>query len=142
MDIEKLKKNMSPLQLKELEEGKKKIGKQLFQKLQQRKQEIKEIKKQIALKGRKKFIEDSMTSYKAYYNAEYIDHCKYILKLRKLQANKYASSSGNEFRLLFKLPANLYKYLHRFLEPAFPENNKESRWFAKRYPEFCVAEKI
>jgi len=142
MDIEKFEKNLTPTQKKMFEEDKKKIGKELFLKTQKRIEEDKEIIRQISLKGRKKFIEDSMTSYRAYYNAEYLEHCKYIRKLRSIQANKYASSPGDEFRLLFKLPANLYKYFDRFLGHPFPQNEKETKWFAKTFKEFVVAEKI
>lgn len=142
MDIEKFEKNLSPTQRKVFEEDKEKIGKQLFQKLQQRVEEDKKIIAQISLLGRKKFIKDSMTSYRAYHNAEYLEHCKYIRKLRSIQANKYASTPDGQFRLLFKLPANLYGYFDKYLGHPFPQNEKETQWFAKTFKEFVVAEKI
>jgi len=127
---------------KDLQDTKKIIVENLIARLEQKEQEVKEIKKKIFIHGRKKFIEDSIMAYRAWYNEEYLDHLKYIRKLRKLQNNEYAATSNKEFRLLFKLPTNLYLYLNKFLDPKFPEDHKESIWFAKKYKEFVVAEKI
>ena len=106
------------------------------------KYEKEQIKKQIEKTGRKKFIEDSITAYRAWHNQEYLSHLKYIKKLREIQANKYASTPDYEFRLLLKLPTRLYVYLNRFLEPEFPMDDKESYWFSHQFPEFVVPEKI
>lgn len=139
--LDKIKKN--PTLRKEIIKDSQDIAKNLVAVAAEKDKETKEIQKQIKNKGRKKFIEDSVTIYRSSFNAEYLDHCKYILKLRKAQANKYAASPDGEFRLLFKLPSRLYVYLSRFLEDKpFPENSKESKWFARKYPEFCVAEKL
>ena len=100
-----------------------------------------QIKKDIEKRGRKKFIEDSVTAYRAWHNKEYLEHIKYIKKLRSIQLNKYASTPGLDFRLLLKFPTRLYVYFNRFLDPPFPMNNKESHWFARKYREFCVPEK-
>lgn len=127
---------------KEIKGAAKQLSEQLTEAAQKKITEKKEVQKIIALKGRKKFIEDSITVYRATYNAEYLAHLKYIKKLRENQLNKFGESKDREFRLLFKLPVRLYVYLNRFLNPQFPENNKESRWFAKKYREFCAAEKI
>jgi len=141
VDFEK-KLSKSPGARKDLMNAKKMVAESLIAKYERKMLEAKEIEKQISLKGRKKFIEDSITAYRAWHNAEYIEHLKYIRKLRKIQINDYAATPDKEFRLLFKLPSELYFYLNRFLKPAFPENEKESIWFAKKYKEFCVAEKI
>lgn len=134
--------NKSPTLRKDLTKAKRGIAKHLLDTLEKKQLEEKEVRELIKKRGRKKFIEDSVMSYRAYHNKEYLEHLKYILKLRKLQANEYAATPDGEFRILFKLPTNLYVYLTRFLEPNFPVDNKESRWFAKKFPEFCVAEKI
>uniref|UniRef100_A0A6M3IJ43 Uncharacterized protein n=1 Tax=viral metagenome TaxID=1070528 RepID=A0A6M3IJ43_9ZZZZ len=134
--------NKNPTLRKDLTEAKRKIAKHLLDKLEQKNLQEKEIRNLIEKHGRKKFIEDSIIAYRAWHNIEYLEHLKYILKLRKLQANKYASTPDGEFRILFKLPTNVYNYLNRFLEPRFPLDNKESKWFARKFPEFCVCEKI
>ena len=144
MDIQKFEDKIKlPSKVrKEFEAERKKIGKQLFEKLQKRITEDAEIKKQLLKRGRKKFIEDSVTVYRANYNTEYLDHCKYIKQLRNQQINKFGASADKSFRLVFKLPAKFYSYLNRFLDPPFPENDKESNWFARKYKEFCVAERL
>ena len=102
----------------------------------------KQIKKDIEKQGRKKFIEDSITAYRAWHNKEYLEHIKYIKKLRLIQLNKYAATPNLEFRLLLKFPTRLFVYFNRFLDPQFPIDEKEARWFARKYREFVVPEKI
>ena len=127
---------------KDIKDAAKQLSEQLTELAQKKIIEKQEVQKMIAIKGRKKFIENSMIVYRATYNAEYLEHLKYIKKLRALQLNKFGTNEDERFRLLIKLPTRLYVYLNRFLNPQFPADTKESHWFAKKYKEFCTAEKI
>ena len=127
---------------KDIKGAAKQLSEQLTEIAQKKIAEKKEVQKMIALKGRKKFIENSITVYRSQFNKEYLDHLKYIKKLRALQLNKFGTSKDGQFRLLLKLPTRLYVYLNRSLPSQFPEDIKESKWFAHKYREFVVAEKI
>jgi len=127
---------------KDIKDAAKQLSEQLTEIAQKRIAEKKEVQGMISQKGRKKFIEDSVTIYRSQYNLEYFEHLKYIKKLRALQLNKFGTNEDERFRLLIKLPTRLYVYLNRFLNPQFPEDTKESRWFAKKFREFVVCEKI
>jgi len=132
----------SPTLRKEFKSAKEKVVNGLLRMaLDNSKKDLK-IRKQLLKDGRRKFINDSIIAYRSWYNAEYIEHLKYIKDLRQIQANKFASTKDNTFRLLLKVPSRLHEYLNRYLDPPFPQDNKEVKWFAKKFRIFCVAECI
>ncbi len=98
---------------------------------------------------RKELIEELVKLYRKQYPDEdraIIVSCKEIRKSRK---NIYASDNRKDpdaMRWTLRVPRKLDILVNNFLnleaEPRFLSEQKEVIWFAKRFPEYKIAEKI
>lgn len=82
---------------------------------------------------------------------ENISVCKKVIEQNKQRrddsANIFGASKYNpkDFRLGISLPPGLYYVLlklERFHGREFMKDKKDLWWFAKRFPQFCICERI
>jgi len=94
----------------------------------------------------KEKIKRTVSEYKRLFPEEYKAVVAQIAESRKNQKDQYASSSGEHMeRALFEIPETLFVALKMNLSDEEMLTYKSiecSRWFAKTYKEFTLAEKI
>jgi hypothetical protein len=81
-----------------------------------------------------------------------IDHCMAIIKqnreLRETRRNSFASTQDKSIRFAVSLPPTLLGFLDKFFRQ-FSDDKKgifkeegELTWFAKRFPQFTIPERV
>jgi len=103
------------------------------------------VQSSIITGGRKRFIEDCIITYRSEFNEEYIQHLKNLKEYHDNLINPTGRDKNSEIdlRAAVSIPNRLYKLLSLQLSnPHFLEDNKELRWFMRKFPEFSLPTKI